>query len=183
MSSLTNADVSVLIRRRLGASVAERLRYVPLIESAGLRLARRIADDPMRRHLMLTDPATVTLALDGNGVGDLTTLIGNPRILPDKLGDYGIYHASNQYPLHRIRNVGIARVTGNYDAMFLHYWLEGVKLHTKSGAPAPLDLLSLEVSYWATLAQMREELVEPLVEECIELLAEAKAEYEEEGEK
>lgn len=68
--------------------------------------------------------------------------------------------------------------------MYLHYWMQGVKLNTISednNATPLTGSLGLAVPYWATLAQLSEQLIEPLVEKCTELLIENKADYESEA--
>jgi len=41
----------------------------------------KFAADPNLRNWLLTNPATTTVALDANGVANLTALIATPRIL------------------------------------------------------------------------------------------------------
>lgn len=180
MSALTAAEIAIKIRRRMNAPVSDRLRYHPLINDALLLLAREVAGDKSRRHLMLTDKATTTVVLAA-GVADLTALIASPRILVDKLDCGEIYDPSNPNPLVR-RQQG-AR-PGNWDSIYLHYVLDGVKLKTQSSDNNVTPLigpLSLAVPYWATLALLQEQLVPALVEKGCELLQENRRDYEAEG--
>lgn len=180
MSALTNAEVAVLVRRRMGAPVSDRLRYVPLIDSALLLLAKDVAKDRSRRHLMLTDPATTTVALDASGVADLTALIASPRILLPEVHYGQIFDPSNANPLVERRQGTRA---GNFDTIYLHYRLDGVFLRTQSSDNNVTPLvgpLSLAVPFWSSLALLQEQLVPDLVEKCCEQLQENRTDYEQE---
>lgn len=178
MSTLTNAEIAVLVRRRMGTPVSDRLRYAPLINSALLLLARDVAKDKHRRHLMLTDPATTTVTLDGSGVANLTALIASPRILLPELHYGQIFDPSNPNPLVERQQSTRA---GNWDTIYLHYRLDGVLLRTQStdnNATPLVGPLTLAVPYWSSLALLNDQLVEPLVECCLRLLRENLAVYE-----
>lgn len=181
MSSLTNADIAVKIRRRMNAPVSERLRYAPLIDDALLLLSREAVGDKDRRQLFLTDKSVVTVALDVNGVGDIAPLIASQRILIDRLGYGEIFDPSNPNPLvQRQQNTR----PGNWDHIYLHYNLDGTKLRTQSSdnnATPLLGPLSLAVPKWVTLAELAEQEVDRLVEKGIELLIESHSDYEKEG--
>lgn len=181
MSVLTEKEIAIKIRRRMGWAVAERLRVHPLIDDALLLLSRDAAKDANRRKLFLTDRDTTTVALDVDGVADLTALIASPRIIIDCLHYGEIYDPSSVNPLVE-RQQGTRQ--GNYDDIYLHYVLDGVKIRTQSADNnvTPLDgPLSLAVVKWVTLAGLAEQEVERLVEKGVQLLAESYRQYQTEA--
>lgn len=181
MSVLTEAEIAIKIRRRMNAPVSDRLRYHPLINDALLLLSRESAKDKERRQLYLTDRNTITVALDGSGVANLTALIASQRILVDCLHYGEMYDPSNPNPLVQRRQ---GSRPGNYDNSYLHYVLDGVKVRTQSTDNNVTPLtgpLSLAVAKWVTLGELAEQEVERLVEKCVELLIESHRDYEEEG--
>lgn len=178
MSSLTEKDIAIKIRRRMNATVSDRLRYHPLINDGSLTLAREVASDPTRRHLMLTN--RVAGIYDGaTGICDLTALIATPRILLDKLPNGDIFHPSSSEPMIW-QSGSIVGNIGNYDNIYAHCWLEGTNLYTRgiTDSDPTHHQLEFSVSYWATLALLQEQLVEPLVEHCVRLLIENYRSYQ-----
>lgn len=181
MSALTVADISIKIRRRMNAPVSDRLRFAPLIDDALLLLSRESAKDRDRRQLYLTDINSTAITLNGDGVGDLTTLIGSQRILVPELKYGELYDPSNPNPL--VERTQGSR-PGNYDKIYLHYVLDGVKVRTQSSDNNVTPLagpLSAAIPRWVTLAQLAEQEVERLVEKAMELLIENHRDYEAEG--
>ena len=172
MSALTEKDIAIKIRRRMGTDVSSRLRYHALIEDGLLILSREAAADKDRRQLYVTDRDTITLDLDANGVGDLTDLEADERVLVDCLRHGEMYHPSNPNPLVE-RQQGSR--PGNYDAIYLHYSLDGRKVRTQSSdnnqTPLP-GSLNVALVKWVTLTELAEQEVERLVEKCMELLIE-----------
>lgn len=181
MSALSEAEIAIKVRRRMNAPVSERLRIHPLIDDALLLLSREAAKDKDRRQNFITDRETTELALDGAGVGDLTTLIDTERVLLDCLRYGELVDPSNPNPLVE-RQQGSR--PGNYDAMYLHYVLDGKKIRTQSmdNNAAPLaGPLKCALVKWVTLAELAEQEVERLVEKSCELLSENHRDYEQEG--
>lgn len=181
MSTLTNADIAVLIRRRMNAPVSDRLRFSPLIDSALLLLSREAAKDKDRRQNFITDRETTTLDLDANGVGDLTALIASDRILLDCLRYGEMVDPSNSNPLVE-RQQGSR--PGNYDSIYNHFVLDGTKVRTQSRDNNITPLvgpLNCALVKRVTLAELAEQEVPFLVEKCCELLEERHADYEREG--
>jgi hypothetical protein len=88
--------------------------------------------DPGQRHYTFSDPLTVTAALDGAGIADLTALIADGLLL-ERLKFGEITHPSSDFPLVLQAHTGQGILPSNYDSFgFLHCWLVGPKLHTRS---------------------------------------------------
>lgn len=177
MSAYDEEEVGILVAKRLDADPADVLRFVPLVPGGLLRAVRKCAARPRLRHHVLTDRASVTVALDGSGVANLSALVASPRIQLDLLKYGEIYHSSSPYPLRLLETAGQGQFAGSNDALFLKCWLVGSKLYTRSADNNTTPLsgsLSLAVPYWMTLAQLPEALVEMegvgLVDSVIDLL-------------
>lgn len=93
-------------------------------------LSSRLGADVFKKHYGFTDPAVVTATLDGNGVVDLAPVIIAHGLLIESLQNGEIRHPSSSQPLVRQAHAGAG--PGNYDKIYLHYWLVGMKLHTRS---------------------------------------------------
>lgn len=124
------------------------------------RTVELCAYDAKLRHLVWTDPASVTVTLDDSGVADLSTLVTDERILLDLLKYGEIRHADYDHPFRLLENSGQGGFAGSLDALFPKCWLVGSKLHTRTGGETALSGdLTLAVPYWMTLALLPEELV------------------------
>jgi hypothetical protein len=124
------------------------------------RTVEMCAADASLRHLVWTDPADVTVTLDGDGAADLSGLVDDPRILLNLLKYGEIRHASYSYPFRLLENSGQGAFAGSLDSLFPKCWLVGSKLYTRINGESPLSGdLTLAVPYWLTLAQLPEELV------------------------
>lgn len=168
MSALTHNDIGEMVRRRFNGPPEDVLRYVPLVDSALRDLAYEVAANHQMRHWLLTDPASTTVALDANGVADLSPLITSPRILLECLKYGNIFPPVNTayptQPFRMIDNPGQGLVKGMFDSLQPKCWMEGVFLHTKRVRNAFMSgSIALEVPYWPTLAQLPEPLVHKLV--------------------
>lgn len=93
-------------------------------------LSSRLGADTFKKHYGMTDPTAVTATLNGSGVADLVPLVLANGLLIEQLQSGEIKHSSSPYPMQRQAHAGAGR--GNYDKIYLHYWLEGTKLHTRS---------------------------------------------------
>lgn len=170
MSDLNASDIAELVRRRFNGPEGDELRYIPLVDSALRQLAYDVARDPELRSYLMSDPATTTAILDGNGVADLTTLVDtSPRILLDCLC-YGDVHPdpswASQQPLRQVNDMGPGLLAGAYDSLVYHYWLEGYKLNTRSpdnNATPLAGTISFRTPYWPTIDQLPNALVQKLV--------------------
>lgn len=170
MSALNNSDIAELVRRRFNGPEGDELRYLPLVDVALRQLAYDVARDPELRQYLMSDPATATAILNGQGIADLTTLVNTtPRILLDCLC-YGDVHPdptwTSQQPLREVAEMGQGLLSGAYDSLVYHYWLEGLNLNTRSpdNNVNPLTgTISFRTPYWPTIAQLPEHLVEKLV--------------------
>jgi len=179
VSSHKEEAIAILVAKRLKVDPSETLRFVPLIPAAILRAVQKFAERDDLRHHVLTDPAQVTVDLDGSGVADLSDLIDDPRIVLNLLRFGEITHANFDFPLRRLETTAQARFASALDSLFPKYWLEGNKLKTRAtveGGGALSGALALSVPYWMTLAQVPEIVVETegvgVVDSLIELLAE-----------
>lgn len=131
-------------------------------------LGGEYASDLNLRHYLISDSATTTVALDGAGVADLATLVTSNGLLLGALQYGNIFHPDNSMPLVPVGNAAAGRLPGNYDAMFLHYWLEGTKLHTRSldNNQTPLaGNLSFAVPVVPTIAALP-----PVIDDAVERL-------------
>ena len=172
MADLDHSGIAQLVLRRFNGPQSDELRYIALVDSALRQLAYDVARDPGLRQWLMTDPATTTATLDGDGVADLTALIASPRILLECLQYGNIFPPVNvalgysTQPLRLIDNTGQILLAGNYDALVFKATLDGVNLKTKSAdnnATPLAGTISLEVPYWPTIAQLPNSLVQKLV--------------------
>lgn len=176
MSAYTEEQVALLVCKRLGLPPAARLRFVPLIPAGLLRTCRKAAARPALRHLVWTDPAAVTVALNGSGVADLSTLVSTNRVQLNLLKYGEIRHADFSSPLRLVESA-TGGFAGSLDLLFPKCWLIGKKLSTRKGGETTYlaGSLSFAVPYWQTLAQLDESLVEMegvgLVDSIIDLLS------------
>lgn len=122
-----------------------------------------------QRHYTFTDPATATATLDGSGIADLTTLVANGLLL-ERLAFGEITHPDSAFPLHLQGGSSEGVLPGNYDNIFVHCWLVGPKLHTRStdsnNTPlaGSLAFASPQVAGLDTLnSQLDDDLVDNLV--------------------
>lgn len=172
MADLDHSGIAQLVLRRFNGPQSDELRYIALVDSALRQLAYDVARDSSLRHWLMTDPATTTATLDGDGAADLTTLIADPRILLECLQYGNIFPPVNEalgystQPFRLIDNTGQMQLAGNYDALVFKATLDGFSLKTKSAdnnATPLAGTISFEVSYWPTLALLPEALVQKLV--------------------
>jgi hypothetical protein len=176
VSTLNEQQVAILACKRAGLPPAAALRLIPLVSAALLLTVRKAAAKTALRHLVWTDPATTTAALDGSGVGDLSTLVTTNRIQLDLLKYGEIRHSSFEHPLRLLENSGQGAFSGSLDSLFPKCWLKGQKLSTRVANEGNLltGSLSFAVPYWMTLAQLPEDLVEMagtgLVDSLLDLL-------------
>lgn len=133
-------------------------------------LAEEHASDINLRHYLMSDPATTTAALSGTGVADLSVLITGSGLLLGALQYGNIFHPDNSMPLVPTGNAAAGRLPGNYDLMFLHYWLQGSNLHTRSidnNATPLVGNLSFAVPCVPTLANINPQLVDEAVAKLV----------------
>lgn len=183
MSDLNHSDVAELVRRRFNGPEGDELRYIPLVDSALRQLSYDVAYDPTLRHWLLTVRADTTVTMDANGVADLGDLITDPRILLECLHLGNIFPPTNTnystQPMRMIDNAGSGQLQGAYDSLVYKCWLEGTNLHTRSGDSNATPLvgdISFSVSYWPTIAQLPNSLVQKLVWGNYWITGEAKSE-------
>mgnify|MGYP001563291250 CR=1 FL=1 len=94
-------------------------------------LSLRVGGDPFTKHYAFTDPASVAAVLDAEGATSLATLITTNGLMLESLHNGEIRHPSSDYPLVRLAHAGVG--AGNWDSFgYLHYWLVGTKLFTRS---------------------------------------------------
>lgn len=179
---MTEDQIAVLVRRRAGLPETARLRIIPLVEMGLRRLAKHVAERQNLRHWLLTNQATTTAALDANGVVDLSDIDLTHHVLIECLRYGRIYHESSVYPLQWVSTPSQGALGGIFDTIFLHCWLEGTMLYTRSsdGNATPLTgNLSFAVPFWPALSALPDALNELLVEKVLEELAEHHQDYEE----
>lgn len=168
-SGLTYKKVAEIARFRVGAKKTERLRFQPLINDALQKLSDKVAQDPSRRALLLTDRTSVTGTLT-SGVCDLTALttLNLNRI---KFGC--IYKDSSTVPLEWVNDGMVAAnlITDSLDSDFIAYWVEGVKLYTHSTALS--GTLKFAVPFIPTLTTLPQSLVSALEDEVVRIAADA----------
>lgn len=170
MSTLDHSAIAQMVLRRFNGPQTDELRYIPLVDSALRQLAYDVAKDPSLRQWLMTDPATTTATLDGDGVADLTALIASPRILLECIQYGDIFppvdpNYSTQ-PFRLVENIGQLQLAGAYDALVFKATVDGFKLKTKSGDANVTPLvgdISFQVPYWPSISQLPEALVENLV--------------------
>lgn len=139
--AITTNDVCARVRARLKRLVP--VEDIPRVDFLIMNhvppaledLARKVAYDANKRHLLLTAPSTTTAALNASGVADLSALIANPRVLLDCLKYGTIYPPAGSpstQPFRVLEHAGQGRLRGVYDALVYKCWVEGSQLHTKS---------------------------------------------------
>lgn len=171
MSAFNASDIAEMVRRRFALPEGAELQFIPLVGPALRSLAYDVAKDPNLRDWLLTDPATITVTLDGDGVADLSTLITTNKILLECLHLGEILPPVNPnystQPFRLISNAGAGQLAGNYDSLVYKAWVEGTSLHTKSpdNNVTPLvGTISFSVPYEPTMAELPESLVQKLVD-------------------
>lgn len=169
MANETFESIAVRVRRRFGGPETDVLRYQPLVDPALRALAYEVGSSPNLNNWLQTDRATATVTLDADGVADLTALIAAPRILLECLpyGDIFLPVAyGNKQPFRLVANLGQLDLAGAYDGIIYRACLTGSELFTRSpdGNQTPLaGDISFSTTYWPTLAQLPDALVERLV--------------------
>lgn len=168
MSSETHESIAIRVRRRLNGPETDTLRFQPLVDVALRRLAYDVGISANVENWLQTDKASTTVTLDGDGVADLTDLIDDPRIILECLHYGEIYPpvaSGITQPFRLVNNFGQLQLPSAYDPMFLRACLEGTNLITKSvdGVTPLSGDISLSTTYWPTLAQLPDSLVERLV--------------------
>lgn len=102
-------------------------------------LARDLARRPSMRHHVLTDPADVTVVLDGDGVADLSTLEEDEGVLLDCLKYGRVTLDGLSFPLKLVETPTQGALAGALDTMFARCWLVGPNLYTKGTDGNPLS--------------------------------------------
>ena len=167
--SETAETIAIRVRRKLGLPESAALSLQPLVDVAIRRLAYDIARNSNVENYLQTNPATTTVTLDGSGTADLTALVANPRILLDCLKWGDIFPPAgydSTQPFRLVDNLAQLRLAGAYDALVYHACLSGTSLFTRSpdNNLTPLaGIISFSVTYWPTIAQLPDSLVERLI--------------------
>ena len=81
-------DAAIAVQQRLDLPVSKVLAIQSLVPAALANLAKSVANDPMRRQLLMTPQSTTSVNFgDGNPTpqADLSTLIANDNILLEKI--------------------------------------------------------------------------------------------------
>jgi hypothetical protein len=194
--AFTEQTVAEIVRQRLGdVDAANTARVIWAIPQALDRLARKVAQNPKKRALLLTSRETTVAELGEYGETDLAEFLAdsdNPQILVEYLHHGSIWHTRtpeeiSAYPLQKIdaSKINLPRMFGDD---YLHYWLDGLILRTLNltGESESLtgDLL-LAVPFRPTMAELADvtELHDDFIEKVIEILTNPANDYAEDGEK
>jgi hypothetical protein len=169
MSTETFESIAVRVRRRFGGPESDVLKYQPLVDVALRALAYEVGSNPNLNNWLQTDRATTTVTLDAAGVADLTALIASPRIILECLPYGDIFPPAaylNTQPFRLVENLGQLNLASAYDGVIFKACVTGFELFTKSADnnQTPLEgEISFSTTYWPTLAQLPDALVERLV--------------------
>lgn len=191
--AFTEQEIAEIVRQRLGdADASRRARILWAIPQAIDRLARKVAANPAKRSLLMTNRDTTSQALDVNGEMNLQTFISDPtkpKLLIEYLRHGNIWYvgadvtAVNPFtprkPLQWMApQFGNSSIHGFniFQTEFIYYWLEGMRLKTLEVEPGnPLTgTLYFNVSYTPKLAdfnagleELHDDLIEKVIEVCV----------------
>lgn len=137
--ALDEAQVGILTAERLKIPLENRLRLQTYIPNALHNLAQSVANDPLRRRLLLTDQSACTATVTTstyNTFADLTTVQDTYGVMLEYLQYGNVYYiaATNTWP--------DANVDDNTDTIVIpnHGYVTGqaVRLTTAGTLPSPL---------------------------------------------
>lgn len=140
--ALTAEQIGILVSKRLNLPPSSRLSIQTMIDAGLEKLARQVANDYTKRHLLLTDASTVTRTITTSNqlnYVDLThSTITDAGVMKDYL-EYGTLYfsyATNSFTAAEVN------VTNDYVALATNYFPTGlrVRLTTTSTLPAGLSL-------------------------------------------
>lgn len=182
--SLNPQLAAELCRQRLGLPDASRAaQFINLIPDALKATARKIAQNPHLRDLLITNPATTTGAIGAGGKVNLALLYTTYNILLEFLDVGQIYHSGSNYPLQK-RSPQEAALAGAYDSIFYHYWIEGDYLTAQGNGVKLTGNLAFAVPYFPeTLAALpeSEEVETMFISKLCELATVPANDYAEDG--
>jgi len=93
--ALTASQIGLLVSNRLGLPAFERPRIQTLINAGLEKLAQRVVNDTTKRHLLLTDKASVTASITNSNqdyYADLATAQSTNGVMLDYLNYGTVYH-------------------------------------------------------------------------------------------
>ena len=184
--AVDHQTIAEIVRLRL--NLASGVDVIWSIPEALERLGRKIAANPRKRSLLLTDE-TADYALSSGAV-DLTTVTGALREYLH-LGE--IWHEDPDgyrydYPLQPLKNTAFKNAPKTFGNNYYHYFIEGDLLKVRNfDINQPDDVegnLFFSVPRRPTIADVdaHPELVELLVEKVIEIMTAPQADSAEDGE-
>lgn len=167
---MTTAEAAELARRRLGWPPSMGPRIETFVPKALQKLAEYAGKHPTKRRYTFSDPATTTVTLEADGSADLTSL-SDAGLLLDLL-EYGeITHLDFPgIPLVPDRSTAQGALPGNFDQVFPHFWLVGMRIFTRSGDSNATPLVG-DLSFacpqvkavTALASQLNDELIDQIV--------------------
>jgi len=180
------ATVAEIVRQRLGITdAAEKARVIWAIPQALDRLARKIAQNPKKRPLLMTSRATaITLTNAAVDLNAYAANAANKKILVEYL-DHGTiwYEGSDlpdatikQRPMQRVRNPAFAgnsqHLSHPFAADYVFYALEGGTLRcieVEIGNPlgGPISMItpySPKLTELAGIVELHDEFIDKVVE-------------------
>lgn len=169
---LNEFQAAELVRRELNLPEGANLRIIPLIGRALELVANKIANNSLRRHLLLT-PKTVTLSLDGDGKAALNAIDSNFKILSEKIEFGVIRHADKPFPLQFIREQRLSPLKRASRGDFYYFWMDGADLQTKNFADenAITGDITLQIPFIPKLSQLPAELEQEFISNLCDVCA------------
>lgn len=122
-----------------------------------------------KRNYVMSDPLSAIAPLDDEGKADLTDLIAEEGILLERLRFGEIKHPDSPYPMVPLANSAEGLLPGNWDRLFLHYWVVGSVLQTKSKNNNQTPLTG-DISFAVPCVGGLDTLNPQLVDELVSLL-------------
>lgn len=164
-----------VVRQRLGLSSS--IPVIAAIPEALKQMSRKIAANPNRRSLLMTDRDT-EITIEPDGTIDIADI---PNAIREYL-HHGTFWYKNvddeiyQYPFQILKNSAYANAPLLNGDSYYHYTIEGAKLRTINFTRNLPDVLEgfvlAEVPRFATIADcdLKPELQPLLIEKVIELI-------------
>jgi len=189
--AFTEQEVAEIVRHRLGdVDAARRARIVWAIPQALDRLARKVAQNPKKRHL-LTTPKSTLLTLTAAEI-DLVAYAANPsnkKILLEYLDHGTFYYAgldlvgaqanlAKARPIQRVRNVAFADNSVHdshpFSDDFFFYVIEGGKFRMlswgaiaePSGPVYAMVPYSPKLTELASIVELHDDFIDKVIEVC-----------------
>lgn len=184
--SVTNQTIAEIVRKRL--SLASSIDVLWSIPEGLERLGRKIAANPRKRHLLMTDRSTEVALTDG--AVEISAVTGALR---EYLHHGTIWYKNDDdeiydYPLQPLSNPAFLNAPKTFGNSYYHYWIDGGTVRTRNFDINQPDELTGSLLFLVprrptiTDIDANPELIELLVEKVIEVMTNPRNDSAEDGE-